>query len=82
MSISVSAATASTWNSHAAWSRLQSARQKLSDDLSPATTCAAVLTSDRAAVTNAEHEVARIEAVRAADMAHLKATGQTFDLMV
>ncbi|MEU4428282.1 hypothetical protein AB0F81_47330 [Actinoplanes sp. NPDC024001] len=82
MSMSVSAATASTWNSYAAWSRLQSARMKLTADTSPRTATAAVLTADRAAIVSAEHEVARVEATRAADLAHLRRTGQTFDLMV
>jgi alpha/beta superfamily hydrolase len=82
MSMSVSAATASAWNSYAAWSRLQSASCKLSSDLSPEPASNAVLTADRAAVVNAAHEVARIEARRAADVAQLKASHHTFDLLV
>lgn len=82
MSMSVTAATASTWNSYAAWSRLESARLKLAADLSLATASPAVITSDRAAVVSAEHEVVRVEAVHSADLAHLRSTGQHFDLMV
>lgn len=81
MSMSVSAATASTWNSYAAWSRLETARSKLSADC-PETTSAAVLTAHRAAVVNAGHEVARIEAGHAADVARLRAGRHTFDLLV
>ncbi|WP_328469378.1 hypothetical protein OHA21_01675 [Actinoplanes sp. NBC_00393] len=82
MSMSVSAATASTWNSYAAWSRLQDARGRLSTDSACESSSSAALTADRAAVVNAAHEVARIEAARAADIARLKKGNHTFDLLV
>ncbi|MEV6302822.1 hypothetical protein AB0M02_25640 [Actinoplanes sp. NPDC051861] len=82
MSMTVSAATASAWNSYAAWGRLQSASGKLTADLSPVPASEAVLTADRAAVVNAAHEVARIEARRASDVARLKASNATFDFLV
>ena len=81
MSMSVSAATASRWSSYAAHSRLYTARQDLGVESSnPA--CTAAVTATRAAVVEAEHEVARIEAVRAADLVRLKASNHTFDLLV
>ncbi|MFC7529883.1 hypothetical protein [Actinoplanes sp. GCM10030250] len=82
MSMSVSAATASTWNSYAAWSRLISARDRLTGDLSPVPACESTLINDRADVVNAAHEVARVEAIRAADVARLTASHHTFDLMM
>jgi hypothetical protein len=75
----VSAASSFTYDSSAAYGRLQSARAKLVMDQVP---CAgpAVITSDRAAIVNAEAEVSRIEAAHAAEVANFQRSGRFLDV--
>lgn len=80
--MSVSPVSPSVWNSHAAWSRLSSARAKLATDLMPCQAPPAVITSDRAAIVAAESEVGRIEAARAAAIARFESSGRFLDVTV
>ena len=80
--MTVTSATAATWSSQAAWSRLQGHYTKLASDLSAGTISEAALTTDRANVLNAAAEVARIEAARASDVARIRASHATLDFLV
>ena len=80
--MTVTSATAATWSSQAAWSRLEGHRTKLASDLASGDVSAAALTADRANVVNAAAEVARIEAARAADIARIRGSHATIDFFV
>ncbi len=58
------AATASSPDSQAAWSRLQTYRRQLATDLIPAQANPQTIAADRAAVAAAEAELTRLEGVR------------------
>jgi hypothetical protein len=76
----VSAATPFTYDSSAAYGRLQSARSRLATDQMPCAAAPSVITADRAAVVNAEAEVARIEAARSAEAADFQRSGRFLDV--
>ncbi|MEV0901344.1 hypothetical protein [Actinoplanes sp. NPDC049802] len=80
--MNVGAASLSAWNSYAAWNRLAEARSKLAADLMPTQSSPGVVTSSRAAVANAEHEVVRVEAARAAELARFQRSGRFIDITV
>ncbi|GLY06779.1 MULTISPECIES: hypothetical protein [Actinoplanes] len=86
MSVSATAAPAANWNSHAAWTRLQTARLKLAADLTPVQAGHSVITADRAAVTAAENAVARIESSQDIEALRLRIarsnTGNAVDVTV
>ncbi|GAA4952026.1 hypothetical protein [Actinoplanes utahensis] len=75
-----SVASPSAWNAHAAYSRLSSARAKLATDQMPTAAAPGVITADRAAVANAEAEVARVVAAHAAEVARFQRSGQFLDV--
>jgi hypothetical protein len=76
------AATASTWSSSVAWSRLQSSRHKLAESISSGDADPGTVTAIRATIQNAANQVSRIEAARATDLARLRSTNQIIDIMV
>ena len=80
--MNVSSATASTWNSSVAWSRLQSSRTKLAESLVAGDADPGTVTAIRATIQNAAFEVSRIEAARAGDLARIRAAHHTVDLLV
>jgi hypothetical protein len=76
----VDAVSPSSYDSSAAYSRLQSARAKLVTDQIPTAASPAVITADRAAVVTAENDVARIEAARAGEIARFQRSGRFLDV--
>ncbi|MEV4278983.1 hypothetical protein [Actinoplanes xinjiangensis] len=76
----VSAVTPFSYDSSAAYGRLQGARTKLATDQMPCAATSAVITADRAAIVSAEAEVARIEAARAAEAANFQRSGRFLDV--
>ena len=80
--MTVTSATAATWSSQAAWSRLQGYQSKLASHLAADGVPAGVITADRANVVNAAAEVARVEAARAADIARIRSSHSTIDFLV
>lgn len=80
--MNVSAATASTWSSAVAWSRLQSGRFRLAESVASGTADPGTVTTIRATIENAAAEVSRVEAARATDVARIRAAHQSVDLLV
>lgn len=76
----VSAASPHAWNVYAAYSRLSSARAKLVTDQMPTAAAPGVITADRAAVANAEAEVARVHAAHSAEVARFERSGRFLDI--
>lgn len=76
----VNAASSFSYDSSAAYGRLQSARAKLVTDQMPCAAGPAVLTADRAAVLNAQAEVARIDAAHTAEVADFRRSGRFLDV--
>ncbi|WP_229073509.1 hypothetical protein [Actinoplanes sp. DH11] len=80
--MNVSSATASTWSSSVAWSRLQSSRFQLAESLTSENASPGVIASVRATIENAANQVSRVEAAHAADLARIRAGHHTVDLLV
>ncbi|GIE75428.1 hypothetical protein Aph02nite_13780 [Actinoplanes philippinensis] len=76
----VNAASPFSYDSSTAYSRLQSARARLTTDQMPCAATPAVITADRAAIVRAEAEVARIEAAHAAEVADFGRSGRFLDV--
>ncbi|MFD1363919.1 hypothetical protein [Actinoplanes sichuanensis] len=76
----VNAASSFSYDSSAAYGRLQSARAKLVTDQIPCAAAPSVITADRAAVVHAEAEVARIEAARTGEVAAFQRSGRFLDV--
>ena len=76
----VNAASSFSYDSSAAYGRLQSARTRLVRDQMPCAASPSVITADRAAVLHAEAEVARIEAAHAAEVADFGRSGRFLDV--
>ncbi|MEU4563955.1 hypothetical protein AB0F72_36730 [Actinoplanes sp. NPDC023936] len=80
--MNISAATAFTWNSSVAWSRLHSSRVKLAESLTSESADNGTLTTIRATIQNAASEISRVEAARATELARIRNNHQTIDVMV